>query len=35
MRVVMEYLRYCYGTLGIVHTYFCYLPNNFDDYVAN
>ncbi|NIG62412.1 MAG: GTP diphosphokinase [Serratia symbiotica] len=35
VRVVVERLQDCYAALGIVHTYFRHLPNEFDDYVAN
>lgn len=35
VRIVAERLQDCYGALGIVHTLFRHLPNEFDDYVAN
>lgn len=35
VRVVVDRLKECYATLSIVHTHFCYLPDEFDDYVAN
>ncbi|NIG98896.1 MAG: GTP diphosphokinase [Serratia symbiotica] len=35
VRVVVERLQDCYAALGIVHTHFRHLPNEFDDYVAN
>jgi len=34
VRVVVEKLQDCYGALGIVHTNWQHLPNEFDDYVA-
>jgi len=34
VRVVVEKLQDCYGALGIVHTNWKHLPNEFDDYVA-
>ncbi len=35
IRIVVERLQDCYGALGIVHTLYHHLPNEFDDYVAN
>jgi len=35
VRVVVERLQDCYAALGIVHTHFRHLPDEFDDYVAN
>ncbi|AUX71749.1 GTP diphosphokinase [Erwinia pyrifoliae] len=35
VRIVAERLQDCYGALGIVHTLYRHLPNEFDDYVAN
>lgn len=35
VRIVAERLQDCYGALGIVHTLFRHLPDEFDDYVAN
>lgn len=35
IRIVAERLQDCYGALGIVHTLYRHLPNEFDDYVAN
>jgi GTP pyrophosphokinase len=34
VRIVVEKLQDCYGALGIVHTNWQHLPNEFDDYVA-
>ena len=34
VRVVVDELHDCYGALGIVHTSWKHLPNEFDDYVA-
>ena len=34
VRVVVDKLQDCYGALGIVHTSWKHLPNEFDDYVA-
>ena len=34
VRIVVEQLQDCYGALGIVHTNWQHLPNEFDDYVA-
>jgi GTP pyrophosphokinase len=34
VRIVVEKLQDCYGALGIVHTSWQHLPNEFDDYVA-
>ncbi len=35
MRIVAERLQDCYAALGIVHTHYRHLPDEFDDYVAN
>lgn len=35
VRIVVDRLQDCYGALGIVHTHFRHLPDEFDDYVAN
>ncbi|TCP96244.1 GTP pyrophosphokinase [Cricetibacter osteomyelitidis] len=35
VRVIVPKLQDCYAALGIVHTHFKHLPNEFDDYVAN
>lgn len=35
IRIVAERLQDCYGALGIVHTLYKHLPDEFDDYVAN
>ncbi|PKH20000.1 GTP diphosphokinase [Enterobacterales bacterium CwR94] len=35
VRIVAERLQDCYAALGIVHTLYRHLPNEFDDYVAN
>ncbi|GKV74876.1 GTP diphosphokinase [Pectobacterium brasiliense] len=35
VRIVVERLQDCYGALGIVHTHYRHLPDEFDDYVAN
>ncbi|WP_311753996.1 GTP diphosphokinase [Proteus columbae] len=35
VRIVVERLQDCYAALGIVHTHFRHLPDEFDDYVAN
>lgn len=35
VRIVVERLQDCYAALGIVHTHYRHLPNEFDDYVAN
>lgn len=34
-RVVVERIQDCYAALGVVHTHFRHLPDEFDDYVAN
>lgn len=34
VRVVAERLQDCYGALGIVHTLYHHLPDEFDDYIA-
>lgn len=35
VRIVAERLQDCYASLGIVHTQYRHLPDEFDDYVAN
>lgn len=35
VRIIVERLQDCYAALGIVHTHFRHLPDEFDDYVAN
>lgn len=35
VRIVPERLQDCYAALGIVHTHYRHLPDEFDDYVAN
>ncbi|WP_341503261.1 GTP diphosphokinase [Gallaecimonas sp. GXIMD4217] len=35
VRIIVERLQDCYGALGVVHTQFRHIPNEFDDYVAN
>lgn len=35
VRVMVDQLQDCYAALGIVHTRFRHLPDEFDDYVAN
>ncbi len=35
VRIISLRLQDCYGALGIVHTLFRHLPDEFDDYVAN
>ncbi|AWK13816.1 GTP diphosphokinase [Candidatus Fukatsuia symbiotica] len=35
VRIVVKRLQDCYAALGVVHTYFRHLPDEFDDYVAN
>ncbi|MFH8135619.1 GTP diphosphokinase [Pantoea osteomyelitidis] len=35
VRIVADRLQDCYGALGIVHTLYRHLPDEFDDYVAN
>ncbi|SHI27577.1 GTP diphosphokinase [Ferrimonas marina] len=34
VRIIAERLQDCYGALGVVHTQWRHLPNEFDDYVA-
>ncbi len=34
VRIVVDKLQDCYGALGIVHTSWKHLANEFDDYVA-
>ncbi|MDG2918119.1 GTP diphosphokinase [Bisgaard Taxon 10/6] len=35
VRILVPNLEDCYTALGIVHTHFKHLPNEFDDYIAN
>lgn len=35
VRILVPELRDCYAALGIVHTLWRHIPNEFDDYVAN
>ncbi|CAH0541380.1 GTP diphosphokinase [Vibrio marisflavi] len=35
VRIIAERLQDCYAALGIVHTKYKHLPDEFDDYVAN
>ncbi|MGQ0287278.1 GTP diphosphokinase [Pasteurellaceae bacterium 22721_9_1] len=35
VRILVNKLQDCYTALGIVHTHFKHLPDEFDDYVAN
>jgi len=35
VRIIFARLQDCYAALGIVHTHFRHLPDEFDDYVAN
>ncbi|TDQ57617.1 GTP pyrophosphokinase [Mesocricetibacter intestinalis] len=35
VRIIVPKLQDCYSALGIVHTHFRHLPDQFDDYVAN
>jgi len=35
VRIIADKLQDCYAALGVVHTQFSHLPNEFDDYVAN
>lgn len=35
IRVIVERLQDCYAALGIVHTHFRHLQDEFDDYIAN
>ncbi|NAW69043.1 GTP diphosphokinase [Vibrio sp. V27_P1S3P104] len=35
VRIIADKLQDCYAALGIVHTKYKHLPNEFDDYVAN
>ena len=35
VRVLVPQVRDCYTTLGIVHTLWRHIPNEFDDYIAN
>lgn len=34
VRIIAERLQDCYGALGVVHTQWRHLPNEFDDYIA-
>ncbi|SEQ09966.1 GTP diphosphokinase [Basfia succiniciproducens] len=35
VRIIVPALQDCYTALGIVHTHFKHLPDQFDDYIAN
>ncbi|BFN15061.1 MULTISPECIES: GTP diphosphokinase [Marinobacter] len=35
VRILVPEVRDCYGALGIVHTLWRHIPNEFDDYIAN
>ncbi len=35
VRIIADKLQDCYAALGVVHTKYKHLPNEFDDYVAN
>ncbi len=35
VRIIADKLQDCYASLGVVHTKYKHLPNEFDDYVAN
>ena len=35
VRILVPEVRDCYAALGIVHTRWRHIPNEFDDYVAN
>ena len=35
VRIIVKELQDCYAVLGLVHTHFKHLPDQFDDYVAN
>ena len=35
VRIIADQLQDCYAALGVVHTKYKHLPNEFDDYVAN
>ena len=35
VRILVPELRDCYATLGIVHSLWRHIPNEFDDYIAN
>ncbi len=35
VRILVPHIRDCYATLGIVHTLWRHIPNEFDDYIAN
>lgn len=35
VRIIADQLQDCYAALGLVHTQYKHLPNEFDDYVAN
>ncbi len=35
VRIIADKLQDCYAALGVVHTQYSHLPNEFDDYVAN
>ncbi len=35
VRVIVERLQDCYAALGLIHTHYRHMPDEFDDYVAN
>jgi GTP pyrophosphokinase len=35
VRIMVEEVKDCYGALGIVHSLWRHIPNEFDDYIAN
>jgi len=35
VRILVDSLRDCYGALGIIHSTWRHIPNEFDDYIAN
>ncbi|WP_150137086.1 GTP diphosphokinase [Candidatus Enterovibrio altilux] len=35
VRIIANQLQDCYAALGVVHTKYCHLPKEFDDYVAH
>jgi GTP pyrophosphokinase len=35
VRILVPSLRDCYGSLGIIHSLWRHIPNEFDDYIAN
>lgn len=35
VRLIVDKVSHCYGALGVVHAHWRYLPEEFDDYIAN